>query len=74
VQRRGLVGEAELAAGTLDEEERGGLADAAFDRREADQGAVELVEDLANAGGLILGAGSTVSGIMTGTSSGIGTS
>ena len=49
VQRRRLVREAELLARALHQQQRGGLADALLDRREADQLVVELAQDVRDA-------------------------
>ncbi len=55
VQRGSRRGQAELAAEAVDEQEGGDLADAALDRGEADQLAIELVEHGAYAGGVVGG-------------------
>jgi hypothetical protein len=50
MQRRRLVGEAHAAARPLNQQERRRLADASFDRGKPDQFAVELGQDVLDAG------------------------
>jgi hypothetical protein len=50
MQCRRLMLQAERAAGTVDHQQRSGLADALLDRRQADQFAIELAQHLGDAG------------------------